>query len=60
MESEELVQLMQQIEEKGIDWDTVKEKTKLSQQLLNLYVKSGPIPVTVIKDLNKILEEADQ
>ena len=60
MESEELVQLMQQIEEKGIGWDTIKEKTKISQELLNLYVKSGPIPVTIFKDLNKILEEADQ
>ena len=60
MDSEELVKLMQQIEEKEIGWDTVQEKAKISHELLNLYVKSGPVPVTVIKDLNKILEEADQ
>ena len=60
MEPEELVQLMQKIEEKGIDWETVTEKAKISKQLLDLYVNSGPVPVTVINDLNKILEETDQ
>jgi hypothetical protein len=30
MESEELVELMKQIEEKGIGWDKVEEQTKMS------------------------------
>jgi hypothetical protein len=57
MESEELVQLMKQLEEKGIGWDTVKEKTKVSHDLLNLYTHSGPVPVTIIRNLKKLLEE---
>ena len=60
MESEELVQLMQQVEDKGISWDTVKEKTKVSHDLLKLYARSGPVPVTIIRDLKKVLDEAGQ
>jgi len=57
MSSEELANLMKQVEEKGIGWDTVQEKTKVSHQILNLYVNSGPVPVTIIKNLTKLLEE---
>jgi hypothetical protein len=57
MESEELVQLMKQVEEKGIPWKEVEEKIKVSHDLLNLYVHSGPVPVTIIKNLKKFLEE---
>jgi hypothetical protein len=57
MESEELVQLMSQVEEKGIGWDEVQEKIKVSHQVLNLYTKSGPVPVTIINNLKKLLEE---
>ena len=60
MESEELAGLMKEIEEKGIGWDKVKEKTKVSHDLLKLYVNSGPVPVTIIKNLKKILEEPPQ
>jgi hypothetical protein len=60
MESEELVGLMKQIEEKGIGWDKVQEKTKVSHDLLKLYVNSGPVPVTIINGLKKILEEPPQ
>jgi hypothetical protein len=60
MESEELLELMKQIEEKGIGWDKVKEKTKVSHDLLKLYVNSGPVPVTIINGLKKILEEPPQ
>lgn len=59
MGTEELAKLMEQVEEKGIGWDVVMEKTKISHGLLNLYLKSGPVPVTVIKSLAKVLEEAD-
>jgi hypothetical protein len=57
MESDELVLLMKQVEEKGIDWETVEEKTKVSHDLLNLYAKSGPVPVTLINSLKTLLEE---
>ena len=57
MNTEELAQLMGQVEEKGIGWDVVMEKAKISHDLLKLYTKSGPVPVTVINDLKKILEE---
>jgi len=60
MESEELAGLMKQIEEKGIGWDKVKEKMKVSHDLLKLYVNSGPVPVTIINGLKKILEEPPQ
>jgi len=57
MESEELVRLMEQVEAKGIGWDKVEEKTKVSHALLNLYARSGPVPITIINSLKKLLEE---
>jgi predicted amidohydrolase len=60
MESEELLELMKQIEEKGIGWDKVEEQTKISYDLLKLYVNSGPVPVTIINGLKKVLEEPPQ
>ncbi len=57
MESEELIQIMDQVEEKGIDWGEVEKKINVSQDILNLYVRSGPVPVTIINKLKKILEE---
>ncbi len=60
MESEELVELMKQIEDRGIGWDKVQEKIKVSHDLLKLYVNSGPVPVTIIKGLKKVLEEQPQ
>lgn len=57
MSSEELIQLMNQVEEKGIDWDTVEQKTKVSHQVLDLYANSGPVPVTILNNLKKLLEE---
>jgi len=57
MESKELAELMEKVEAKGIDWDTVKEKTKTSHDLLKLYSNSGPVPVTIINNLKKLLEE---
>ena len=60
MESEELVNLMKQIEEEGIGWDKVEEQIKISYDLLKLYVNSGPVPVTIINGLKKVLEEPPQ
>lgn len=57
MDSEELAELMKQIEEKGIGWDRVEEQTKISYDLLKLYVNSGPVPVTIINSLKKVLED---
>jgi len=60
MDSEELIQLMQAVEDKGVAWDTVEEKIKVSHDLLNLYARSGPVPVTIVNNLKKLLEEAGQ
>lgn len=57
MDSQELVQLMNQIEEKGIPWETVEKTAKVSRPLMNLYARSGPVPVTLIKSLKKVLEQ---
>lgn len=56
MDSQELIQLMQTIEQKGIGWDKVEEKMKIRKALLDLYTKSGPVPVTIIKGLKGIIE----
>ena len=56
MTSEELVKLMEEVEAKGIGWDKVEEQIKVSHDLLKLYAKSGPVPVTVINNLKKLLE----
>lgn len=60
MDSEELVKLMNQVEEKGIGWETVEEKTKVPKPILDLYVNSGPVPVTLIKKMQGLLEEPAQ
>ena len=57
MGSDELARLMAQVEKKGIAWDVVEEKIKVPHALLNLYVNSGPVPVTIINNIKKILEE---
>ncbi len=60
MESEELIQIMKEVEEKGIAWDDVAKKVKVPYEIMNLYAKSGPVPVTLINKLKKVLEEAGQ
>jgi hypothetical protein len=57
MSSEQLTQLIKQVEEKGIDWETIEEKTKAPHQVLNLYANSGPVPVTITNSLKKLLED---
>ena len=59
MDSQGLIDLMNQVEEKGIGWDTVQEKIKVSHQVLTLYTNSGPVPVTIEKSLKKLLEEPE-
>jgi hypothetical protein len=60
MDSEELIQLLKQVEDKGISREEVEEKTKIKYHLLDLYSRSGPVPVTLINNLKKILEEGAQ
>ena len=57
MESVELKEIMEKIEAKGIGWDKVQEQTKASHDLLKLYANSGPVPVTLLNKLKKLLEE---
>ncbi len=57
MSSEQLIQLVKQVEEKGIAWETIEEKTKTSHQVLDLYANSGPVPVTITNNLKKLLED---
>jgi predicted site-specific integrase-resolvase len=57
MESKDLIEVMKQVEEKGIGWDVVAEKVKVSHAVLDLYTRSGPVPVTVINNMKKLLEE---
>lgn len=56
MESKELMELMGKVESKGIGWDKVEEKIKVPYNLLKLYANSGPVPVTIINNLRKLLE----
>ena len=56
MESKELIKLMEKIEEKGIPPEKVEEEAKVSYDLLKLYAKSGPVPVTIINSLKRLLE----
>ncbi len=60
MEAQELINLMNQVEEKGIGWDKVEEQIKVPHQLLDLYSRSGPVPVTIINKLKSFLEKGDQ
>jgi len=55
--SEELIKLMKQVEGREIGWDTVEQKIKVSHQVLDLHVNSGPVPVTIIQNLNKLQEQ---
>ncbi len=57
MESQELAQILKQIEEKGIDWGKLEEELKISKELLNLYAQSGPVPPRIINNLKKFVEE---
>jgi hypothetical protein len=48
---------MKQVEGEEIGGGTVEQKIKVSHQVLDLHVNSGPVPVTIIQNLNKLLEQ---
>lgn len=56
MNTQELIDLMGKVQEKGISWEVVEQKTKTPKQILELYTKSGPVPVTIIKALRQLAE----
>ena len=56
MESEELVALMNEVEARGIGWDEVQKSIKVGHPILKLYANSGPVPVTITKNLKKFLD----
>jgi len=60
MNSEELVSLIKQVHEKGLDWNEVEKKLDVPKQLLDLYARSGPVPVTIIRKLKQVIEEGKQ
>jgi len=57
MDSQELAELLNQVEQKGIEWDKLEEQLNISRELLNLYSKSGPVPPRIINNLKKFIEE---
>jgi hypothetical protein len=58
MEKSELIELKEQLEAKGIKWEEAAEKIKFDVKLLNLYLASPPVPISVINPLKKLLEAA--
>ncbi len=58
MEKSELNELKEQLEAKGIKWEEAAEKIKFDVRLLNLYLVSPPVPISVINPLKKLLEAA--
>lgn len=56
-ESQKLAELLNQVEQKGIEWDKLEEQLNISRELLNLYSKSGPVPPRIINNLKKFIEE---
>ncbi len=58
MEKSELNELKEQLEAKGIKWEEAAEKIKFDVHLLNLYLASPPVPISVINPLKKLLEAA--
>ena len=57
MDSQELAELLNQVEQKGIEWDKLEEQLNISRELLNLYSKSGPVAPRIINNLKKFIEE---
>jgi hypothetical protein len=58
MEKSELSELKEQLETKGIKWEEAAEKIKFDVLILNLYLASPPVPISVINPLKKLLESA--
>ena len=60
LKEERYIRVMEKIEAKGLDWEKVEEQIKVKHDLLKLYTNSGPVPVTIINNLKKVLEEGVQ
>jgi hypothetical protein len=58
MEKSELNELKEQLEAKGIKWEEAAEKIKVDVHLLDLYIASPPVPISIINPLKKLLEAA--
>jgi hypothetical protein len=58
MEKSELKVLKEQLEAKGITWEEAAGKIKFEVSLLNLYLVSPPVPISVTNPLKKLLEAA--
>jgi hypothetical protein len=58
MEKSELNELKEQLQAKGIAWEEAAEKIKVDVKLLNLYLISPPVPISVLNPLKKLLEAA--
>jgi hypothetical protein len=58
MEKSELADLKEQLQTKGIAWEEAAEKIKVDVRLLNLYLVSPPVPISVLNPLKKLLEAA--
>jgi len=56
-ESQKLAELLNQVEQKGIEWDKLEEQLNISRELLNLYSRSSPVPPRIINNLKKFIEE---
>lgn len=56
MEKSELQELKEKLEAKGISWEKAAEEAKFDVRLLNLYLVSPPVPISVINPLKKLLE----
>ncbi len=58
MEQNPLQELKEKLEAKGIRWEEAAEKINFDVTLLNLYLNSPPVPVSVLNPLKKLLEAA--
>ncbi len=58
MEKSELEEIKEQLEAKGISWEEAAAKIKFEVRLLNMYLASPPVPISVINPLKKLLEAA--
>ena len=56
MEKSELLELKEKLETKGIKWEEAAEQIKFDVSLLNLYLVSPPVPISVINPLKKLLD----
>jgi hypothetical protein len=56
MDFNDLKEVLQKLEAKGIPLEKASEEIKVSEQLLHLYSVGGLVPDRIINNLNKLLE----